>query len=80
MVLVTLEPVPESVKLAYGGSDFSFGKNYIVPKVFDPRIIEYEAVAVARKACDEGLAGKPIDDWDAYRKTLVERMAASWEI
>jgi malate dehydrogenase (oxaloacetate-decarboxylating)(NADP+) len=72
------KPVPESVKQAYGGQDFAFGKNYIVPKPFDPRVIEYEAVAVARKACEEGLAGRPIEDWEAYRKTLVERMAQFW--
>ena len=73
------EPVPESVKQAYGGRDFSFGKDYIVPKPFDPRVIEYEAVAVARQACEEGLAAKPITDWELYRKSLVERMSQYWK-
>ena len=72
------EPVPESVAKAYGGDKFSFGRNYIVPKPFDPRVIEYEAVAVAKAACEEGLAQKPITDWDAYRVSLVKRMEKYW--
>jgi len=72
------QPVLESVKQAYGGQHFTFGRNYLVPKPFDPRVIEYEAVAVAKKACEEDLASKPIDDWDAYRATLKKRMAKSW--
>ncbi len=73
------EPVPEVVKRAYGGEDFSFGPNYIVPKPFDPRVIEWEAVAVAQAACEEGLAQEPITDWEAYRESLVKRMAHYWE-
>ncbi len=73
------EPVPESVAKAYGGVKFSFGRNYIVPKPFDPRVIEYEAVAVAKAACEEGLAAKPITDWEAYRVSLVKRMAKYWD-
>ena len=72
------EPIPQVVRKAYGGQDFSFGRNYIVPKPFDPRVIEWEAVAVAKAACEEGLAKKPITDWEAYRKSLVERMAHYW--
>lgn len=72
------EPVPESVKKAYGGQDFSFGRNYIVPKPFDPRVIEWEAVAVAKAACEEGHAARPITDWEAYRKSLAKRMEQYW--
>jgi malate dehydrogenase (oxaloacetate-decarboxylating)(NADP+) len=72
------EPVPESVKQAYGGQDFSFGRNYIVPKPFDPRVIEWEAMAVAKAACDEGHAQKPITDWEAYRQQLRKRMEKYW--
>ena len=72
------EPVPEIVRKAYAGKEFSFGRNYIVPKPFDPRVIEWEAVAVARAACDEGLALHPITDWDAYREGLRKRMAHYW--
>jgi malate dehydrogenase (oxaloacetate-decarboxylating)(NADP+) len=73
------EPVSEVVKRAYGGEEFSFGPNYIVPKPFDPRVIEWEAVAVAKAACEEGLAKKPISDWEGYRESLVKRMAHYWE-
>jgi malate dehydrogenase (oxaloacetate-decarboxylating)(NADP+) len=73
------EPVPESVAKAYGGVKFSFGRNYIVPKPFDPRVIEYEAVAVAKAACEEGLAQQPITDWEAYRVSLVKRMEKYWK-
>lgn len=73
------EPVPESVAKAYGGHHFSFGRDYIVPKPFDPRVISWEAVAVAKAACDEGLAAKPITDWDAYRAGLEKRMEKYWK-
>jgi malate dehydrogenase (oxaloacetate-decarboxylating)(NADP+) len=73
------EPVPETVKRAYGGRDFSFGRNYIVPKPFDPRVIEWEAVAVAKAACEEGLAQKPITDWEAYQMGLRKRMEKYWD-
>jgi malate dehydrogenase (oxaloacetate-decarboxylating)(NADP+) len=73
------QPVPEIVKRAYHGKSFSFGPDYIVPKPFDPRVIEWEAVAVAKAACAEGLARKPISDWEAYRKSLCKRMEHYWE-
>ncbi len=72
------EPVPQEVRDAYG-RDFSFGPEYIVPKPFDPRVIEWEAVAVAQAACREGLAAHPITDWDGYRQELRERMAPYWK-
>ncbi len=73
------EDVPEIVTRAYGGKSFSFGKGYIVPKPFDPRVIEWEAVAVAKAACDEGIAKKPITDWDGYRNSLHKRMEKYWK-
>ncbi|MDF1568883.1 MAG: malic enzyme-like NAD(P)-binding protein [Spirochaetaceae bacterium] len=72
------EPVPDEVRKAYG-RDFTFGPEYVVPKPFDPRVIEWEAVAVARAACDEGLAAKPITDWDAYAAGLRKRMEKYWK-
>ena len=72
------EEVPEEVRKAYGGESFSFGRKYIVPKPFDPRVIEYEAVAVAKAACEDGVAASPITDWDGYRAQLKERMAKYW--
>lgn len=73
------EKVPEEVKKAYGGKDFSFGRNYIVPKPFDPRVIEWEAVAVAKQAVDDGVALKRIKDWEEYRLSLRERMKKYWD-
>ncbi len=71
------EPVPKEVVKAYGRS-FEFGKDYVVPKPFDPRVIEWEAAAVAKAACEEGLASKPLKDWDAYRRSLRKRMEKYW--
>ena len=73
------ESVPVEVKRAYGGKDFSFGREYIVPKPFDPRVIEYEAVAVAKAAVSDGVARFPISDWDAYRESLRKRMEHYWK-
>ncbi|MBL7006780.1 MAG: malate dehydrogenase, partial [Spirochaetia bacterium] len=56
------EPVSEEISAAYGGRKFAFGRDYIVPKPFDKRVIEWEAVAVAKAACEEGLAKYPIED------------------
>ena len=72
------EDVPEEVREAYGGESFTFGREYIVPKPFDPRVIEWEAVAVAKAACEEGVAENPITDWDGYRARLKERMEKYW--
>ncbi len=72
------EPVPDEVRKAYG-RDFTFGPEYVVPKPFDPRVIEWEAVAVAKAACAEGLAAKPISDWDAYAASLRKRMVKYWK-
>ena len=73
------EPVPDEVRKAYGGENFSFGRNYIVPKPFDPRVIEWEAVAVAKAAVEDGVAREPITDWEAYRLSLRERMKGYWK-
>lgn len=73
------EPITEEVRSAYGGKDFTFGRDYIVPKPFDPRVIEYEAVAVAKAACEDGVASAPITDWDAYRESLKKRMEKYWK-
>ena len=73
------EPITEEVRSAYGGKDFTFGRDYIVPKPFDPRVIEYEAVAVAKAACEDGVASAPITDWDAYRGSLKKRMEKYWK-
>ena len=76
---LTKEAVPEEVKKAYGGQDFSFGRDYIVPKPFDPRVIEWEAVAVAKAAVEDGVALSPISDWNGYRESLKNRMKKYWK-
>ena len=67
------EDVPEVVLKAYGVESMSFGREYLIPKPFDPRVLTWEAPAVAKAACETGVARKPITDWDAYRESL-ERM------
>ena len=68
------EPVPEEVNIAYGETRFTFGRDYIIPKPFDPRLIETVPPAVAKAAMDSGVAKKPIKDWDAYRDELLDRL------
>ncbi|MBA3576155.1 MAG: NADP-dependent malic enzyme, partial [Sphingomonas sp.] len=68
------EPVPEEVAAAYGGQSHSFGRDYIIPAPFDPRLMEVVASAVAQAAMDSGVALKQIDDIDAYRQTLRARL------
>jgi malate dehydrogenase (oxaloacetate-decarboxylating)(NADP+) len=74
------ENVPEVVISAYGGQDFSFGPEYIIPKPFDPRVLWTVAPAVAKAAIDSGVARIQISDWDAYREELKERLGFSKEI
>ncbi len=70
-------PVPEEVNIAYSTNNLKFGKDYIIPKPTDPRLIEYIAPAVAKAAMDSGVALKPIEDWDAYRDELRKRLGIS---
>jgi malate dehydrogenase (oxaloacetate-decarboxylating)(NADP+) len=64
------QPVTAEVAAAYGGEQFEFGPEYIIPKPFDSRVLAIVASAVAKAGCDSGVAGDPITDWDAYRETL----------
>jgi len=52
----------------------SFGREYIIPTPFDPRLIENVATAVAKAAMDSGVARKPIEDWEAYKAELNARI------
>ncbi|MDM1044253.1 NADP-dependent malic enzyme [Myroides sp. 1354] len=70
------EPVPEQVNIAYGETKLSFGREYIIPKPFDPRLIAVVPPAVAKAAMDSGLAEAPITDWDKYKQELEERMGS----
>ena len=69
------EPVPESVLKAYNIDKLVFGKEYIIPKPIDPRLISCVAPAVAKAAMDSGVAKYPITDWDAYKKSLDKRLS-----
>lgn len=68
------EPVPEIVNLAYNQTNISFGKEYIIPKPLDPRLITTVAPAVAKAAMESGVAKKPITDWEVYNTELLARI------
>lgn len=70
------ESVPEQVNIAYGAKKLAFGKDYILPKPFDPRLITEIPPAVAKAAMDSGVATDPITDWDKYRDELSDRMGS----
>lgn len=74
------EKVPEMVVKAYGGEEFEFGKDYIIPKPFDPRVLWYVAPAVAKAAIETGVAKVKEMDWVAYEEELKERLGLSKEI
>ena len=74
------EEVPESVKRAYNVDKMSFGREYIIPKPFDPRVLTKVAPAVAQAAMDTGVARTMIDDMDKYRHELEVRMGRSYEM
>jgi len=69
------EPVPDEVLRAYNINKLEFGREYIIPKPIDPRLISRVAPAVAKAAMDSGVAKFPIKDWDAYRKVLDRRIS-----
>jgi malate dehydrogenase (oxaloacetate-decarboxylating)(NADP+) len=74
------EKVPEMVMKAYGGEEFEFGRNYIIPKPFDPRVLWYVAPAVAKAAIETGVAKIKEMDWTAYEEKLKERLGLSKEV
>ena len=70
---LTKKPVPEQVNLAYNETRLTFGRDYIIPKPFDPRLIVEVPLAVAKAAIASGVAKEPIEDWDRYREELAAR-------
>ncbi len=68
------EAVPENVNLAYNSKNITFGKDYIIPKPVDNRLIYKVAPAVAKAAIDSGVARYPITDWEAYENELIQRL------
>lgn len=70
------EPVPPVVNAAYNMTKLSFGRDYILPKPLDPRLLTTVAPAVARGAMESGVARRPITDWDAYKQKLRQIMGS----
>ncbi|WP_426062965.1 NADP-dependent malic enzyme [Flavobacterium sp. DSP2-3-1] len=68
------ESVPEQVNIAYGATKLVFGKEYIIPSPFDPRLITVVAPAVAKAAMDSGVALNHITDWKKYEEELLDRL------
>jgi malate dehydrogenase (oxaloacetate-decarboxylating)(NADP+) len=68
------EVVPDTVNKSYGDNKITFGKNYLIPKPLDPRLITTISPAVARAAMESGVAKKDIEDWGAYEVELLQRI------
>ncbi|WP_372781524.1 NADP-dependent malic enzyme [Phenylobacterium sp.] len=74
LAMLAREDVPDEVAAAYHGLQLKFGPEYIIPTPFDPRLISYIPPFVAQAAMDTGVARKPIEDMDAYRASLAQRL------
>jgi malate dehydrogenase (oxaloacetate-decarboxylating)(NADP+) len=74
------QDVPEAVRKAYAGEAIEFGREYLIPKPFDPRVLLHVAPAVARAAMDSGVARRPIEDMDAYIEKLEALQGRSKQI
>jgi malate dehydrogenase (oxaloacetate-decarboxylating)(NADP+) len=74
LALLAREDVPDEVAAAYQGVQLKFGPQYIIPTPFDPRLIWYIPPFIAQAAMDTGVARKPIEDMDAYRASLAQRL------
>ncbi|MDD5544323.1 MAG: phosphate acetyltransferase [Acidobacteriia bacterium] len=73
------QDVPDTVMRAYGGERFKFGPDYIIPKPFDPRVLVWEASAVAKAAMDGGIAAEPVN-LEEYKEQLEMRLGRSREL
>ncbi len=73
------EEVPENVIMAYGGKQFKFGRDYLIPKPFDKRVLTRVSPAVAKAACDSGVAREVITDYHQYAMDLEARLGQSAE-
>jgi malate dehydrogenase (oxaloacetate-decarboxylating)(NADP+) len=74
------EDVPEPVLRAYGLTRLSFGRDYLIPKPFDPRVLLWVAPAVAQAAMDSGVARRPLENLQAYRESLERILGPSREV
>jgi len=77
---LTKEAVPEQVNIVYGETKLTFGKDYIIPKPFDPRLIAAIPPKVAQAAIESGVAKEKIEDWEAYEDELLERLGGDNKI
>lgn len=77
---LTKKPVPDIVNLAYNTDNITFGRDYIIPKPVDPRLLTTVAPAVAKAAMESGMAQHPITDWDAYIQQLEKRLGQDNQI
>ncbi len=77
---LTKKPVPDIVNLAYNTTNLAFGREYIIPKPVDPRLLTTVAPAVAKAAMDSGIAKFQITDWDAYATQLEKRLGQDNQI
>ncbi|MCX6136075.1 MAG: NADP-dependent malic enzyme [Ignavibacteriales bacterium] len=80
LAMLAKEDVPDSVIRAYGGKRIEFGRQYIIPKPFDPRVLLREATAIAKAAMDSGVARTPIADFEAYKDSLEARLGKTREV
>ena len=74
------QDVPDSVRKAYAGENIQFGREYIIPKPFDPRVLLHVAPAVAQAAMDTGVARRPIEDMEQYRESLEAMQGRSKQV
>jgi len=74
LAMLAREDVPDAVADAYGGQSLAYGEDYIIPTPFDPRLIVAVSSAVAEAAMNDGVARRPIDDLDEYRRSLSARL------
>ncbi|MEC8205913.1 MAG: NADP-dependent malic enzyme, partial [Pseudomonadota bacterium] len=74
IAMLAREDVPDAVAEAYGGQVLQYGEDYIIPAPFDPRLISAVSSAVAAAAMESGVARKPIEDLERYRRDLSARL------
>ena len=80
IALLARENVPDEVVSAYGGDRPKYGKNYIIPSTFDPRLMSVIPAAVAEAAMKSGVARKKINDLEAYKDRLSNRLDPSMSL
>ena len=80
IALLAREDVPDEVVSAYGGERPKYGKNYIIPSTFDPRLVSVIPAAVAQAAIKSGVARKSIKDFEEYKDALTNRLDPSMSL